>query len=766
MSSYDQSRRDIVEHERKQKEKQDRENVEQRVKRLISECSRYLEAGGAVEDPLDIDYYYLLYDDLHRLANEVEQYGYGDLLTLADGVVSTAAYDALVEFETGLRMARPVGRRRAVSAFEGLVAIAESLDIVTDELRNRAIATGVALKTGEQLQDWDMNLGDVVQTVTFQAGSLKTLYCGNTGLGKSCGVETETEDFYQRTHREGQDYKVIDLVDLGKGESWIYDIPQQKADLRSIREEMGLQADFTEPFADVVDREFDDKQPPYTCPQCDADFDDLERLTEHGEDKHPYASPDVEVFVPLTPGLAAEDLPYDTEAERFTVTPFVVPAADIDKSVLIACILSRVSDQEENTIRQAYDDINEANDDWSLADLAAEIRSRDELSAKHKADAIGVLRSLQSEGFIRTREHPRTINWRELFFDTETISVFSQAFIPDRRDIAQMICLAYLADTILNKRETMYEVPEAALIMREFWEVAPHSKRQSSDARAAAIQEAIGERMTRAFRKARDYKLHLLCDTQEPGDLLKSVREVFNRYVVYSANKDTVKDIFEWTQNDRWQSFLRTVTVKKGQAGIVGQVKPAVDRRRIEYLSPVEFAPPSHHHFDKFTDSTGWHARAKYLEHEELRAPLDIDGVEWDDQVPEHLRITEGEETDTGPGVDMRPVVAFADRCLQKAQDKHDFIRLEDVRAAFNAFLADHEKERWDFDNRGVKTKFGKRLRKGFDDGTFEKKRRNGEHSLVGLVFSREGLDYLERAGHVDDSDQFDSAAEPIHGGD
>jgi len=159
---------------------------------------------------------------------------------------------------------------------------------------------------------------------------------------------------------------------------------------------------------------------------------------------------------------------------------------------------------------------------------------------------------------------------------------------------------------------------------------------------------------------------------------------VFNRYVVFSANRDTIKNIFEWTQNDRWKSFWGTMTPKKGQAGLVGQVKPAIDRRDIEFLSPVEYAPPSHHHFDKLADSTGWRARASHIDEEELRCPVDVDGVEWDDAVPEELQIAVGDEEDS-PAVDMRPVAAFAHECLEEA-DIGTWVHKTDVRTAFNEF--------------------------------------------------------------------------------
>lgn len=764
MPQRERSRRSIVEHERKKKTKQDQQNAEARIAELIGECSRALESGGDIETPHDVDFYYILEEKALALSDYIERYAGRDITDLADDIVTTDKHDALTYFTFGLQVDTTLGRRRLVAAFEGLVSIAESLDVVDDEVRNRATAVGLALKTGEQIKQWDMNLGESVQTVSLQAGTLKTLFCGQTGLGKSCGLETEAEDFYQRGRQEGRDYKLIDLVDLGKGESWIYDIPQRQDDLANIREEMGLPRDFTEDFATVVERETEGKQAPFACPQCEAEFDTRERLTEHGEAKHEYATPEVEIRLPMTPGLSTEELPYDTEHDEFTVKPFVIPASEIRKPILVNCILSRVSDQQENTIRQAYDDVDREHDDWSLKDIADEIRSRDELSPKHKADAVGVLQALQDEGFIRTKDHPMTIDWREMFFDTETITVFSQAFVPDSNDVGQMICLAYLIDRMLTLREKMYEVPECALLMREFWEVAPHTKRQSSDERAAAIQEAIGDRMVRAFRKNRNYKLHLLCDTQEPGDLLKSVREVFNRYVVYSANRDTIKNIFDWTQNDKNQSFWGTMTAKKGQAGIVGQVKPAIDRRDIEFLSPVEYAPPSHHHFDKLADSTGWTARASHLDHEELRCPHDVGGVEWDDQLPDELQIANVEE-ESGPSVEMRPVVAFANQCL-KEDEISEYVPVDDVRAAFNAYLAEHNEEPWDFSQRSETTKFGNRIREGFRDGAFDKKKRKGSQAYVGLSFTRKGEDYFRQTGKADDEEYLDSSAAPIQGDD
>lgn len=770
-SESDRSRRSVVEHNQKQLAKHARYGTEDEVEELIAEGAVLLREGGRIDAPNDLESFAELDAVIVDLMDALSWLGGDRVLNLATEATTARQDDAIVRVQRGhVDVDTGADRSMLRSAFDGCVAIAEALDVVESEKRNRVHAHGLACKTGEHLQDWDMNLGDEVETVTFQAGTIKSLYCGGTGFGKSAGLEAEAEDFYQKTFREGRDYKVIDLVDLSKGESWVYDVPAQHETLRRLRTEQGLPADFTESFETVVQRAVGDEEAEdipyrdtYDCPQCAATFDDLEQLLDHGDEKHAYHDPDVEIYVPLTPGIATEDLPFDTDDRAFTVTPFVVPASDLRKPILIPCILSRVSEQQENTIRQAYDDVDRRMDDWSLVDLADEIRERDELSPKHKADAVGVLRSLQDEGFIRTQSHDMTLDWREIFYDTETITVFSQALVPDARDIGQMICVAYLVDKMLALRRRMHDVPECALLIREFWKIAPHSKRQSPDARAAAIQEAIGHRMTRAFRENRDFKLHLLTDTQEPGDLLKSVREVFNRYVVYSANRDTIKDIFEWTQNDRWKSFWRTMTAQKGQAGIVGQVKPAVQRRDIEFLSPVEFVPPSHHHFEKLSDGTGWLARAEYIDAEELRSPRDVESVEWDDELPESLRIEAGDADET-PSVTMRPVGAFAADCLQPA-DIDEYVHKSDVRAAFNAFLTDHDQSPWDFGRSSKTVAFSKRLKDAMPDDSFDGKKRMGEMAFVGLTFTSEGRTYYEQV-NGDSTEGLQSTAEPIRGND
>jgi hypothetical protein len=594
-------------------------------------------------------------------------------------------------------------------AFLSCVAIAEATDIVNDELTNRADAVGWSLKLGEHMQDEEMDLGDDVRVVSEQADYLKSLHSGPTGLGKSTGAEREAEDYLQMSFQEGRDCKVIDMVGFRQGESWLPDVPQQQDALREALADLGLPRDFT-------------------------DADDL-------------GQPDVEILVPLTTDLPSKPFPFRVDGEEFVVRPFTVPACTLRKPLLVSLIMSRLSEGEEQTIREAYDAVDNATTDWSLADLADEIRHRDELSDKHRSKAIAVLRSLQQEGFIRTREDDRTLDWERIFEDTTTRTIFSQARCSE---LAGLITFAYQADTIFQKRKSMYRPPDCALLFRELWEVVPHKRRRSFDSRQAAVQEAIGQIMMRLMRQNRHVRCHLIADTQEPNDLLKSIREMFNRYVVYGANRDTIKDIFAWTQNDRWKAFWGTMTSAAGEAGIVGQVEPAHENQHIEFISPVDMSPPSHHHFDVKTDGTGWHARVRYsqeidcLPHEELRRPVEVGGPEWDTAIPDDLEVTPYAESvagEDGPNPELQPLKAFIEHCMAHAPESHT--RKTEFFDAFNGFVTAHGHEPWDFEDRGVKIRFGQKLSKRAEFAV-ESTQIDGDTAYQRLRLSETGLKYLK----------------------
>lgn len=754
-------RRDVVEHHRAERRKRSRYDLEARVVETIERCSRALgdapepsERGGAEayryvkracrEGTTDL---LPLVELLDRRANrDLREYG-GEGL---DNYDTVAISRFLSGKPRGFDGRDPASRRLVVRAFRSLVAIAEHEGLVADELQNRADAVGFHHKIGEHMQDWEMDLGDPVRLVTEQAGTLKSLFFGGTGMGKSTGLETEAEDYYQANFSEGRDYKLIDPIDLRDGESWFYDLPQQQGPLRRIREEMDLPPTFLH----------DDEM----------------------------GTPRVEIYAPLVPGLCAERLPYAPDGEGFVVKPYVVPAASLSQPLLVSLIMSRVSDQEENIVRQAYKDVDTHDDDWNLADVVEAIRRRDELQPKSKENAIGVLRDLQNVGFIRTADSPYTIDWRDVFTDTRTITIFTQSFVEE--PIGRFMAIAHVLDALLTQRESMYGVPEAVLLMRELWEIAPHRNRKKGDPRLASIQETVGDRLTTLQRQNRHYGLHFLADTQWPSDLHISVRESFNRYVAYQGNRKIIDNVFDWTQNQKSEQFARTMSAESGVAGVVGQTQPAIDNHRIEYVSPVKYAPPSHHHNAK-VDDNGWRARVKYLDpvracpecdsdrlampvgdpvtvqcqacgettadfsrgrYEELRRPADVDGVDWPDSLPTELVIGEssGESGDDRADVRTEPVRAFVQRCLQPATGH---VLKDHVRAAFNAFLEDHDKEPWDFTDKGAQTRFGQRAGKGADWPLKTSTRETGK-VYVDTGFTQLGEKYFDQAG-------VDSTGEP-----
>lgn len=626
----------------------------------------------------------------------------------ADGRPLDALGDGLGSDGTGL-----------VAAFRSLACIAEHEDHIKEELKSRVDAVGFATKLGVHLQDADMDIGDPVGLVTEESGALKTLFTGGTGQGKSAALEAEAEDYYLRNAVDGEEsVKLIDLVGLRDGENWFYDIPQQDPPLRDAREDLGLPPSFED--AELMDR-------------------------------------DLEILVPLTPGLNEQSLPYDSEADQFRVRPFTVPAAAIRKPLLVSMIVTKLTPQQEAIVRTAYDDINRANDDWTLKDLAEAIKRRDELGPDKKKPIIGTLRQLQGHGFIRTHEDAYTIDWREIFESTETVTVFSQAFMEDT--IAQLIAFGYLAHTVVKKRQRLHDVPPCALLMRELWKVAPHNRRQEFDNRAAALQEAIGHMLAALFRENRHSGVHVLADTQQPSDLLKPVREMFNRYVVFQTNESITRDIFEWTANNKWRAFYNTLTPKKGEASVVGMTEPAVEERHIEFVGPVKYAPAAHHHRIAGIDTTGWTARCKYVESEELRRPADVPHVTWDDDVPPTL-IIDGEDEDAGgaPDVDTKPVAAFVHDCI--AYTPGEPIKKSRITTAFNEFVEQHGRSRWNLDEHGVKSRFGKRFKNAID-GEVGQTKVEGDSAYKNVSLNASG-----EALYQDAMEGLESSAAPITGDD
>jgi len=749
--------RTFVEHNRQQQRRRAFWDRNEQIRETVEKCSRCLELGQAkhyhyIATALDETLVPLLLTEHGKTprsyADALADHPEWHYLQLKQFVDDPTPYLEA----TNPTVATPSGveataRATVTQAFDSLAAIAEEEEIIRAELRTRVDATMFGRKIGEHLQDAEMDLGDSVEAMSLLSGALKTVHTGGTGQGKSAGVEAEAEAYYRQTFQSGRDYKLIDPVGLRDGENWFYDIPLREETLRRRRDEQGLAPSFAE-----------------------------------DPDVEPDEYPQVELYVPLTPGLSDEELPFDVDSEQFVVTPYTVPAADIRKRLLISIMATKLTPQQEATVRTAYSEVDTSHDDWTLATLADEVLHRDDLDESKTKPIVATLRQLQQQGFIRTRDDPHTLAWRDIFTDSETITVFSQAFIDD--EVGQLIAAGHLIETIVNERESMYGIPEVVLPIRELWKVAPHNRRQSFDARAAALQESIGHMLTELFRENRHSGVHMMGDTQFLSDLLKSIRELFNRYVVYNTNRDTVQDIFEWTANDKWGSFYSTLSPQPGEGSVVGMVQPAVEERDIEFVGPVQYAGPSHHHFDEDSDQTGWRSRERYLSpitecpecesdalerteqldavicadcgertpdlslgrEEELRRPRRVDDVEWDDEVPTKLRVNVGtDEEDSTPDIDREPVELFAQRCLRKERDSD--VKKEDVRTAFNEFMLDHDRSTRDFDDHKTATRFGQRLASALDYwDEIGRSVVDGRESYRHMALTTAGQEYLSAA--------------------
>lgn len=614
--SESQERRSVLDHEQSRYQRSTRYRRKVAIQKRIEGCSKSLVDGGrddyaAVARMLHEELLPLLAEHIGRpleyYSSELADHESWDWVALTSFVEN--AHEIQQQLESGDSAPRTAidselqgfidgdteAKVKVQRALRSVVAISESEDIVMEDYQERVDAQGFSIKLGQQLKRADMDFGDPVGAITRKRGSLKHFMSGETGTGKTVAASRQFEDYYRAQFEGARRYKCLDYVGLGKAENIVADLPQQQDDLRKAR---------------VKDHDL----PP--------SFEEIDGY-----------EPELEVFIPLSDELNETELPYDTESEEFVAGPFTIPASDLSEGLLAALIDSQVSDSREQTIRDAYQVVDEEIDDWSLAELADEIRHRDELSHKHIKDSLRVLRSLQNSGFVRTEAHDLALDWGEVMRSTERVTAFSQSLLSS--DFEQLMVVAYLLDKHWSLRKSINNYPTAAVWVRELWEIAQHQRQRAQRPdREKAVIEFIIDRLIKMMRKPRDIATHFVMDTQEPTDVEKAVRRRFNRYVIFDTNHDLVDDIMSWqghTKKDAYD-FLDTMSGHPGRGGIIGGCEPAIDAKRWG-VSPVQFAPPSWHHHDKQTEDSAWTARPKYAENEVLRTP------NWDGSIPEDLEV-------------------------------------------------------------------------------------------------------------------------------
>jgi len=613
-----------VQHGQNEQQSREHRNRTDRLKAAIEKCSHALERG--TRD----DYYYIArrldetilpalrdhtskpLDDFDTELDGREDWDWvalsrflnnaGSIIATLEQAQTAQSSDLLTLQSAGYIDSTSAARDTVERALHSVSCILEQVGVVKGKYTKTADAVGFSgQKIGRVYKDPKMPFDDEVEVI-IEAGTIKSLYCGGTNAGKSTAAEGQFQDYYWRNFIDGKkDTKCIDPFDFSVAENVFYDVPQNDEALRDALEDMDLPADFTE-----------------------TDLD-----------------PKLEVYIPLSKRLTEErvDLPYDTESDEFVPKPFAIPASDISQDLFVSILSARLSESEVHTMREVYESVDRERANWRLKHLVDEIASRDELSDKHQRKAIRVVKSLQDFGFIRESPSEYELDWHRILSETETVTAFNQLLCRNKRE--RLFVLAWLLEAMWRERtkvNTRY--PQMAMLLREMWAYAPQNQRREDDDIAEALQERIVTLLIRYLRQNRDVRTHILGDTQNLRDINIGVREEFNRFCLFDPKRWMAEKIFEWTGNERVDSFVRRIPPEPGECGIVGAVGPAYEHTQVEYVAPTALAPPTHHHHDK-DDGNGFLVRTELVEHEE---PRPVEEAGWRLKMPDELRIPEIEE--------------------------------------------------------------------------------------------------------------------------
>ena len=442
-----------------------------------------------------------------------------------------------------------------------------------------------------------------------------TLLTGGQGSGKTASRFTITED------RIAAGHKVVDLVDMFKAENAMYDIESRNANLDRIREDAGVDVGF----------------------------------------EGNYDPPEIEVLLPLTHELADSELPYDTEAEEFTAKPFVIPASELTYRQLVM-LLPHTTKTQENYLRSAHQILTERDSDWTLRDVSETVRKHTNAS-ESVADRIErALETAQSKSFIRDEESDYCLNWQEIMRDERTVTSFSVYMLREKSD--KLAITSWLLDSLYQARldllreHAVEKYPPLTVSIGEAHKVAPRQKAEQ-DAEATIEGDMI-DTFSELIALMRHVNMEILADTQKfKQQLSSSVSSLFHRVFAFAGQKPDIKKVFR-TRVDDTNPAETVATFDPGKCALVSGDG---------YSMPIQMLPPRMHHLDAKHDGDGLGARARYLEHEELRpAP-------WDSTIPPRLRFDD---------MERGPVAEFVHQHVEKTGSKDDVVVKKRFTEIFN----------------------------------------------------------------------------------
>ncbi len=450
-----------------------------------------------------------------------------------------------------------------------------------------------------------------------------TLVTGGQGSGKSTFVETLVEDRMARGH------VVVDLLDFVKSENAMYDIEQRQDVLNEIREEMALEVGF--------------------------------------EDHDP---PSVEVYAPLTDGLASSKVPFDTETESYVVKPFTIPASELTYRQLVM-LLPHSTRTQENYLKSAHQKLSQTGEDWTLRDIARVVRNETN-AGETVADRIErALQTAQETGYIRDQDDDHTLDWSEVASDPSTIASFTIHMVRESAD--QKVIASYLLDSLYEYRKgliqqrKLQESDTLTVVMRELHKIVPRSKSEQDS--VATIESYMIDTMSDLLALTRHVDMEVIADTQKFKQQLSSdVSGMFHRVFAFSGQKPDVREVFKTRVDDTGPAE----TVAQFEPGECAMVSGA------GYVMPISTAPPRSHHLDTGGDGDGLSARVAFLDREEF-----VDAP-WSSTVPPHLAFSDQPNN---------PAEIFCERWLTTVNDRQQHEFKQEITDAYNAWAVENDYE-------------------------------------------------------------------------
>lgn len=508
------------------------------------------------------------------------------MVALHRGLDATQAIASVVRH--GRTAQSPVEVCRRI--LESLVSIAAMKGVLPSELQDVQPVQGYSMQLGERYVRADSKATGTLN-LRDSDDELKSILCaGGKGSGKSTAVETLLHDSSQNGH------KVVDLVDFFKAENATLDLEQQDngEGLIEAREEMGLPTGFHD---------------------IQAGFGWL--FEEQSEDC--LSSPDIEILVPLCPGLEEMSIPA-VAGEEPVVKPFTIPASELTYRQLVM-LLHHTTDARESEIRSAHQSLRDSGDDWSLSDLADEIRLSTNAGESLAEKIETSLKTAQDKSFIRDSECPHKLNWDEVMQDEETITAFTVFPVGETSDY--LVVLSYLIDSLFEARRgliqtgSLHEYPPLTIAMREMHKVAPRSTAESSA--EATVENYMVDSLEDVFALTRHANMEVIADTQKfYRQLNPDVAELFDHILAFRGHIPDVKRIFKTRVDNTGPAETVAQYQDPGMCAFVSERG---------YRLPIRFAPPPSHHLEAKDEGDGLSFRTRVDESDEelIDAPWNAD---------------------------------------------------------------------------------------------------------------------------------------------